>query len=105
MTTVTDTELAAKVSELGQGQTYSAILRAKATKDVRAVVLNYILATLEHERLAYEWMEGPSVPPSDAKGEDDTVEDDTARAAQLEAAMAAKSTAWVALCETFGVHP
>lgn len=100
MTTETDTELAAKVSELGQGQTYSAILRAKATKDVRAVVMDYILATLEHERLAYEWTEGPSVPPSD-----DTVEDDTARAAQLEAAMSAKATAWVALCETFGVHP
>lgn len=104
MLTVTDTdtgtELGAKVSELGQGQTSlpegeGAILRAKA---VRAVVMDYILATLEHDRLAYEWTEGPS-------GSDDTVEDDTARAAQLEAAMAAKSTAWVALCETFGVHP
>lgn len=97
--TETDTELGAKVSELGQGQTSlpegeGAILRAKA---VRAVVMDYILATLEHDRLAYEWTEGPS----DAKGE----EDDTARAAQLEAAMAAKATAWVALCETFGVHP
>ena len=80
---------------------------AAASQQKHKVVLNYILATLEHERLAYEWMEGPSVTPSDAKGEEDAAEseDDTARAAQLEAAMAAKSTAWVALCETFGVHP
>lgn len=88
MLTVTDTE-----SETETGT------QAKDTmpKAVRAVVMDYILATLEHDRLAYEWTEGPS----DAKGE----EDDTVRAAQLEAAMSAKSTAWVALCETFGVHP
>lgn len=93
MLTVTDTE-----SETETGT------QAKDTmpKAVRAVVMDYILATLEHERLAYEWMEGPSVPPSGSDAKD---EDDTARAAQLEAAMAAKSTAWVALCETFGVHP
>lgn len=66
------------------------------------VVLTYILATLEHDRLAYEWMEDS--PPPKGEGEVEG-EGDTVRAAKLEAAMAAKGTAWVALCETFGVHP